>query len=141
MFNLSIEDRLSKWIEHRQHLDISETPFEYLYNFWKHAPYIPYNHLIDPYNSKNWPTPWEIIIHNRYDDLTKVIMMAWSLRYTNKFKHNKIELKTIVNCNKTCYHNILHIDENWVINYLDNGPIIMKNLPEQFYIENQVEIK
>jgi len=141
MFNKSIDDRLSLWAEHRQSLNTSDDPLMETWEFWKHTPFIPFNKNIDPFNHKSWPTPWEIIVHNRYDDFTKSLMIAWSLKYTNRFKEAKIEIKTIVNDSKTCYYNVVCVDNKWAINYSDNGPIPITDIPESFFIENQVEVK
>jgi len=141
MFNKSIDDRLSLWAEHRQSLNTSDDPLMETWEFWKHTPFIPFNKNIDPFNHKSWPTPWEIIVHNSYDDFTKSLMIAWSLKYTNRFKEAKIEIKTIVNDSKTCYYNVVCVDNKWAINYSDNGPIPITDIPESFFIENQVEVK
>ena len=53
----------------------------------------------------------------------------------------KIEIKTIVNDSKTCYYNVVCVDNMWAINYSDNGPIPITDIPESFFIENQVEVK
>lgn len=141
MFNKSVDDRLSLWAEHRRSLNTSDDPLMETWEFWKETPFIPFNKNIDPFNHKSWPTPWEIIVHNKYDDFTKALMIAWSLKYTNKFKKAKIEIKTIVNDSKTCYYNVVCVDNMWAINYSDNGPVPMKDIPDSFFIENQVEVK
>lgn len=141
MFNKSIDDRLSLWAEHRRAIDVSDEPLVETWEFWKHTPFIPFNKNIDPFNHKSWPTPWDIIVHNKYDDFTKALMIAWSLKYTNKFKEAKIEIKTIVNDTKTCYYNVVCVDNKWAINYSDNGPVPITDIPESFFIENQVEVK
>jgi hypothetical protein len=141
MFNKSIDDRLSLWAEHRQSLNTSDDPLMETWEFWKHTPFIPFNKNIDPFNHKSWPTPWDIIVHNKYDDFTKSLMIAWSLKYTTRFKEAKIEIKTIVNDSKTCYYNVVCVDNMWAINYSDNGPIPITDIPESFFIENQVEVK
>lgn len=141
MFNKSIDDRLSLWAEHRQSLNTSDDPLMETWEFWKHTPFIPFNKNIDPFNHKSWPTPWDIIVHNKYDDFTKSLMIAWSLKYTTRFKEAKIEIKTIVNDSKTCYYNVVCVDNKWAINYSDNGPIPITDIPESFFIENQVEVK
>ena len=141
MFEKNIDDRLSSWAEHRAHLNHSDDPLAEVWEFWQQAPYIPYNRNIDPFNQRSWPTPWEIIVHNKYDDFTKALMMAWSLKYTERFKDERIEIKTLVNDHKTCYYNIVCVDNNWVLNYNDNGPVDVKNLPNTFLLENLIEVK
>jgi hypothetical protein len=141
MFELSVDDRLSAWASFRQKIETSNDPFLEAWEFWKQAPYIPYNHRIDPFNPRDWPTPWEIIVHNKYDDFTKSLMIAYSLRLTTRFKEAKIQIKTIVNHQRTCYYNIVCVDDTQVINYNDNGPVSIENIPESFYLENLVDVK
>ena len=97
MFKKNINDRISEWAKHRQQIDRSDTPLEDVWEFWQKAPFIPYNKNIDPYNKKSWPTPWDIIVENKYDDFTKSLMIALTLKYTNKFKNTPIEIPRSVN--------------------------------------------
>lgn len=141
MFDKTVDERLSAWAQHRVSLEKGDDPLTEVWEFWQQAPYIPYNRNIDPFNQRSWPTPWEIIVHNKYDDFTKALMMAWSLKYTERFKDERIEIKTLVNDHKTCYYNIVCVDNNWVLNYNDNGPVDVKNLPNTFLLENLIEVK
>jgi len=141
MFLYSAEDRLSAWAKHRADINNSEFSLQDVCDFWINAPYIPYNKNIDPYNPKEWPTPWEILIENKYDDFTKALMMAWSLKLTKKYQESIIEIKTLVNSQKTCYYNIVCVDNTWALNYNDSGPILITELPDSFYLENLIEIR
>ena len=111
MFNQPVDERLSAWASYRGELDKCKDPLRLTCDFWRFAPFIPYNKDIDPYNQRDWPTPWEIIVENRYDDFTKALMMAWSLKYTKRYKDSKIEIKTLVDCHKNCYYNIVCVDD------------------------------
>lgn len=141
MFNLSIDDRLSSWAKFRKDLDLSEQPLEDVWEFWKQAPYVPYNNKIDPYYQASWPSPWEIIVDNRYDDFTIALMISWTLKLTDKFKNSTIELQTYVDKSKNAVYNIVNLDNEWLINYSDNGPIKSKKLPDSFSLQNLVELK
>jgi hypothetical protein len=140
MFNKPTDDRLSEWARHREDLDASSDPLLDTWEFWRQAPYIPYNNKIDPFNKRSWPTPWDIIVSNRYDDFTRSLMIAWTLKYTKRYKNSKIEIKTLVNDRKDCYYNIVCINDEWAINYNDNGPVSVKDIPESFYLENLIEV-
>ena len=110
MFNLSPDERLSAWADHRHSLDSSENPLETLIEFWDHPPYVPFNRNVDPYNQRSWPTPWEIIIENKYDDFTKVLMIAWTLKLTATFKDSKIESQGLdANFNQDLKINLSHV--------------------------------
>jgi hypothetical protein len=141
MFDNAVDDRLSAWAQHRLSLETADDPLTETWEFWRQAPYIPYNHKIDPFNQRSWPTPWEIIVHNKYDDFTRALMIAWSLKFTKRFQNSQIDIKTLVNDQKTCYYNIVCVDEQQVLNYNDNGPIDIKNLPDTFLLENLIEVK
>jgi len=140
MFNQSVDDRLSEWIKHRQELDCSNDPLQEVWDFWNQAPFTPHNRNIDPYYQKSWPTPWEIIKTNKYDDFTKALMIGWTLKLTKKFKDSKIELKTLVDDNRTREYNVIYIDNSWVINYNDNGPISAVEVNSGFKLENIIEV-
>jgi hypothetical protein len=141
MFEKSVEDRLSAWADHRAELDNSENPLDTTWEFWRQSPYIPYNHNIEPFNPRSWPTPWDIIVENKYDDFTKSLMIAWTLKYTNRFKNSKIEIKTLVNDRKDCYYNVVCVDDEWAINYNDNGPVKVQDIPDSFFLENLIEVE
>jgi hypothetical protein len=141
MFQKSIDDRLSDWAAFRKDLESSSTPLEDVWQFWNVAPYIPYNNKIDPFNQRSWPTPWDIIVENKYDDFTKALMIGWTILLTDRFKDSRVEIKTLVNREKNCYYNVVCVDDEWAINYSDNGPIKRADLPDSFSIENLIELK
>jgi hypothetical protein len=140
MFKKSIDDRISSWAEHRSNLNTSETPFSDVWEFWKNAPYIQYNHKIDPYHQRTWPTPWEIIIDNHYDDFTKALMIGWSIKLTERYKDSRIEVRTLVDKVKNAVYNVVYVDERIVINYSDSGPANAENVPDSFIVENLIEL-
>lgn len=141
MFRSSPDERLSMWANHRLDLDSSENPFTTLIDFWKEAPYVPYNRNIDPYNPRRWPTPWDIIVENKYDDFTKSLMMSWSLKLTSRFKDSKIEIKTYTNADKSRQYNLVCVEDKWVINYSDNSVVEVKEIPTDFILENLIEVQ
>jgi hypothetical protein len=140
MFTLPLEQRLSSWIDHRQHLDQSLTPLQDVWDFWHTAPFIPHNRNVDPYHQRSWPTPWEIIEHNKYDDFTKALMIGWTLKLTTHFRDSKIEIKTLVDSGQSRQYNLVFVDDQWVINYNDNGPVQSCDLVPTLRLENLIEI-
>ncbi len=139
MFNQSVDQRLTEWINHRNRLDEVENPLQELWDLWHAAPFIPHNRNIDPYYQQSWPSPWEIIEYNRYDDFTRALMMGYTLKLTKKFCNSKVEIRTLVDPSRTREYNLLYIDD-WVINYNDNGPIKEDEIPSSFRLENLVEV-
>lgn len=140
MFNLNVDDRLSAWIELRNKLEESINPLQEVWDFWHTAPFIPYNKNIDPYYQKSWPSPWEIISYNKYDEFTRSLMIAWTLKLTKKFINSTLELKTLVDITSEREYNLVFVDNTWVINYHDNGPVKVQELNDSFIIKNIIEI-
>jgi hypothetical protein len=140
MFKLNADDRISSWAEFRTQLETCDNPIQHVIDFWHNAPYVPYNHHVDQFNRKSWPTPWEIIVENQYDDFTRALMIAYSLKYTDKFKNSVIELRSLVDNTKNAYYNIVCVEDLWAINYKDNEPILIKDIPESFLVENIIEL-
>jgi hypothetical protein len=140
MFDLEVDDRISTWAKLRYQIETDNAPVTLVWDFWSHAPFIPYNNKVDPYYQQSWPTPWEIIVDNHYDDFTKALMIGWSLKMTNRFSNSRIELRTLVDNVNHRQYNVVSIDEEWVINYSDNGPELLKNIPESFLLENIIEL-
>jgi hypothetical protein len=67
-------------------------------------------------------------------------MIGLTLKHTKIFENSKIEIRSLVDNHNTSYYNVVCVDEEWVINYNDNGPILFKNLPDSFLIENLIEL-
>ena len=139
MFNKSPDERLSDWSDFRKELTTSDAPLDTLANFWSSAPRIIHNPKIDPYNPKSWPTPWELIYENKYDDFTLALMMGYTLKLSERFKNDKIEIKTMVDSQKTRLYNLVYVNETDVLNY-ESSSIKAQDLDNELYLENIVEI-
>lgn len=142
MFDQSVDDRLSSWASIRQRLDndLSAGELQAVWDFWRGAPFVPFNPAVDPYHKYSWPTPWQIIVDNRYDDFTKALMIGWTLKLTDKFAKINVELRTLIDITETRQYNIVCVDDVWVINYSDDGPETLDKLPSSFRLENLIEL-
>jgi len=140
MFDLPADNRLSAWVQLRQNLEISNTPFEDVVEFWANSPFVPYNRNVDPFNQRSWPTPWDIIVENQYDDFTRALMMANTLKLSTRFKNDNIMIKTMVDSSQNKSYNIVIINEEKILNYIDNEVVDIKNLPPTFLLENLIEV-
>jgi hypothetical protein len=138
MFKLSFDDRLSAWTEVRRQVDSSQTPFQEIIDFWSKAPLLPVNPEIDPFYQSSWPTPWEIIENNRYDDFTKTVMMGYTVLLTEKFKNSKVEIRTLVDKDRKRLYNVVYIDDKWVLNFLDFEMIESDKISNSFRVENLI---
>lgn len=141
MFKQSTDDRLSAWAQHRRDLETSLNPFEDVWNFWRDAPFIQYNNKIDPYHYKSWPSPWELIVENKYDDFTKAVMIGNTIKLTQRFQDSSIQVRTYVDKTRNALYNVVIINDKWVINYNDNGPVMVEELPGSFLLENLIELE
>lgn len=139
MFNKSADDRLSEWSEFRKSLDLVENPLEAVAEFWYSAPRITHNHKIDPYNYKTWPTPWEMIVDNRYDDFSLALMIGYTLKFSNKFKDHNIQVRTMVDKLKNKLYNLVFVNDEIVLNY-SNEVVKVNDIDENLYLDNLVDI-
>jgi hypothetical protein len=141
MFELPIEERLSSWVKLRNQIETAQNPYELISEFWHSAPFIPYNKQVNPHNPKSWPTPWEIIVENQYDDFTKALMMAYSLKFTKKFNDKLIDIRICLDNSKNVYYNIVCIDDKIAINYKDFDTVPWESIRESFLVENLIEVQ
>jgi hypothetical protein len=141
MFDKKVDERISEWKSFRETLDRSKNPLQDVVNFWASAPYIVYNRRIDPYNKKSWPTPWEIIEDNKYDDFTKSLMIAWTLKLTKKFEKSSIEIKTYADQDKRREYNLVVVNNDIVLNLNDNECNLTGDIPESFILENLIQVE
>ena len=65
-------------------------------------------------------------------------MIAWTLKLTDRFNKSVIVVKTYVDKSKSRQYNIVCVDDTWAINYSDNGPVTIENIPESCLLENIV---
>ena len=141
MFDLNDDDRLSAWSELRKRIDTSTDPLKDTVEFWAGTPFIGHNHNIDPYYQASWPTPWEIIVENRYDDFTKAVMIGYTLLLTEKFKNSSIQLKTLVDTTGKRLYNVVCIDDTWALNYDDTQVVLVSNIPSLYRLENLIQLE
>lgn len=136
-----LEIRLDSWRNLRKNIETIQEPLELVCNYWQKAPFIPYNTNIDRYNYRSWPTPWEIICENKYDDFTRALMIGWTLQLTEKYKDSAISIKTMVDKEKNIEYNIVYVDNIWALNYKDDGPVLAHLVPDSFIVENLIELR
>jgi hypothetical protein len=141
MFDLDVDDRLSVWASFRKSINASNDPLQDVAHFWSSAPFTVHNHHVDPYYQASWPSPWEIIVENRYDDFTKAIMIGYTLLFTDCFKDSNIQIKTLVDNECKRLYNVVYVDEKWVLNYDDDRVMLASNIPSLYNLENLVELK
>jgi hypothetical protein len=141
MFDLDVDDRLSVWANFRKRINTSSDPLQEVAHFWESTPFTAHNHQIDPYYQASWPSPWEIIVENRYDDFTKAVMIGYTLLFTDRFKDSDIQIKTLVDTDGKRLYNVVYVDDMWALNYDDSKVMLANNIPSLYRLENLVVLK
>jgi hypothetical protein len=141
MFDLDVDNRLSVWADFRKSINTSSDPLQDVAHFWESTPFTAHNHQIDPYYQASWPSPWEIIVENRYDDFTKAVMIGYTLLFTDRFKDSDIQIKTLVDTEGKRLYNIVYVDDTWALNYDDSKVMLANNIPSLYRLENLVVLK
>ena len=115
MFDLHGNERLTKWKQFRDSIELSNSPFEDVANFWSHAPFVsPY---LPPSNPDSWPDPWQLIAVGRFDELAIVIGMLYTIKLTQRFIDSKCEIHTTILSKEKEPIYMLIIDNQQVINF------------------------
>ena len=140
MFRTDPDQRLSHWSEFRKSLDQNNDPLSAVAVFWQDAPLIPHNHKVDQYYSASWPTPWEIVYDNKYDDFTLALMIGWTILLTERFKDSKVEIKTLVDDQANRLYNIVCVDDQWALNFIDGESVALDKVPSLYRLENLVPL-
>lgn len=140
MFNLETDERITAWVSHRKLLENINDALQECWNFWKSAPFIHHNHKIDPFYQKGWPSPWEIIRENKYDDFTKSLMIAWTLKLTERYKDINIRIKFFIDNVNFRQYTVVFVDNQWILNYHDEYPIQISNFDNSLILQNSIEI-
>ena len=140
MFDLDVDDRLSAWSDLRKRIDSSLDPLKEVVDFWLNTPFVAHNHKIDPYYQASWPTPWEIVVENKYDDFTKAIMIGYTLLLTERYKNSNIQIKTLVDTSGKKLYNVVCVDDTWALNYDDQQVLEVNNIPTLYSLENLIQL-
>ena len=115
MFDLHGNERLIKWKQFRDSIELSNSPLEDVANFWSHAPFVsPY---LPSSNPASWPDPWQLIANGRFDELAIVIGMLYTIKLTQRFIDSKCEIHMTMPSKEKDPIYMLIIDNQHVINF------------------------
>lgn len=136
--NGSFEDRLLSWSLLRTKIKSSANYLDDLTE--------AYNKLerqsiqYDPWNQKDWPTPWEIIYNNKYCGFTITLAMWYTLQHSNRdFTHRR---EIWITKNTAAKHNkyLLRTDQK-LLGYTENlSAIELQTLPETEIVQKIFEL-
>lgn len=135
-----LEDRLGAWVEFRQSLSTSDNILQDIAEFWSDTKLIPFNHAVDPYNQSSWPTPWDIIAENKYDELTLAIMIGYTIKLSEAYKDSTVTVRTMVDATRTRLYTLVYVDDKYVLNYDRNSVVKAQDIDDSFFLENLVEL-
>jgi hypothetical protein len=130
MFNRNYEERLALWSTFRDTLEVSDDPIQEAIDFYKDAPTVSLN--ADPFDSGNWPTPWELLEWNEYCKFTRVLGIGYSLQLTDCFSGANFEIHTYTHDNEG-YVFLLLVDNQKVIGWEEDVWISKDQLPNDLY--------
>lgn len=114
MFNLYNTDRLAAWKEFRDSLEISETPFLDVAEFWAKAPFV--SAYLNPNSPTEWPDPWHLILDDRLDDLAIALGMLYTIKLTQRFIDTPCEIHLSTSLDKKETNYFLVVDKMYVLN-------------------------
>jgi len=112
VFDLHYTEKLKAWKEFRDTLETSPDPLNDVAVFWAQAPFV--SKYLDPYNPKDWPDPWRLIMDNRFCDLAIALGMCYTLQLTSRFKESKYEIHMSMSPSERRYN--LVVDNQAVLN-------------------------
>ncbi len=115
MFDSFGTERLIKWKDFRQQLELSNTPFLDVSQFWSKAPFV--NSFIDSNTPSNWPDPWHLVLDNQYDDLAIALGMLYTIKLTQRFIDSNFEIHMSMPEQKKSQRFFLVVNKKHVLNY------------------------
>ena len=115
MFDSFGNERLIKWKDFRQRLELSDDPLLEVSQFWSKAPFV--NLFIDPNTPSTWPDPWHLVLDNRYDDLAIALGMLYTIKLTQRFIDSDFEIHMSMPEQKKSQKFFLVVDKKHVLNY------------------------
>ena len=107
--------RLALWRDFRQSLDTSNISdvCKTVMDWWQGAPLL--NITIDPVDSTNWPTPWEMLHQGDFCEDSLALGIAYTIYYANPDIKN--ELIYITNKKQSFQKLCVLIDNKHLLNY------------------------
>lgn len=146
MWNLRSEDRLREWKNFRQ--QINSLSFDEALvktaTLWSSAPFVL--HYLDRMETKDWPSPWELLNENKYDDMAKALGMLYTLFLSDHGKNHTFSIMTAASSSSFEVYNLVLIDQGkYVLNFVPNKviniqPLIESVSPNKIYSESDLQL-
>lgn len=116
-WQLDPKELLKEWRRHRQELQSLDDEnddircLEMITDWWKMAPIA--TRVIDPYNSEDWPDPWELLHNKEIDENVVALGMAYTLELIDW----PCRLELIQDIEKNQIKLIVSVDDEHILNY------------------------
>ena len=115
-FLLPPSERLAEWRTFRMSLETLEE-MEQLKSVAKWVDQAPTcNGVLDIYDSKTWPGPWELLNTNDFDDTAKAYLMEQTLIMAG-WAPERLRLHYVRNHEASMETMVLLVDNKWALNY------------------------
>lgn len=113
LWQLSSEELLAEWRSFRLGIKDSDlkTCMEKTQDWWKLMPLG--SREIDPYESVDWPDPWELLYNRAWDENVKALGMAYTLHLIN----HECDVVLIQNTEDGFLGLTVLVDNKWLLNY------------------------
>lgn len=130
--------RLSMWREFRNGLDTKNTVevCNTVIRWWISAPLV--NIAIDPVNSDQWPTPWEMLHQGDFCNNSLALGMAYTIYYANPDIDNEL---VYVTCPDTSVQQLCALIDNKHLLNFDHGRISTLPDEEKCFISYRIKVK
>ena len=125
MVDKNLFDRIKLWRDFRKQLETAENPLLDVIYFWNNVPISSI--AADPYDTKTWPDPWELLKENTYCEFTKILAIYYTLQLTDRFSQSSFEIHIVLDKKESAMKYLLFVD-NQAIGYYNNGVIDRKEI-------------
>ena len=119
-------DRLTKWRNFRNTLEVSDDPIQDTIDFYKKVPLTCFH--TDPYDPSTWPDPWQLISENLYCEYCILLGICYTLQLTDRLKSETFEIHIAVDEKKSETHYLLFVGDV-VVGYHDDLYVNKDTLP------------
>ena len=126
MVDKNLFDRIKLWRQFREQLETAENPLLDVIYFWNNVPISSI--AADPYDTKTWPDPWELLKENTYCEFTKILAIYYTLQLTDRFSQSSFEIHIVLDKKESAMKYLLFVD-NQAIGYYYDKSIDTKELP------------
>lgn len=128
--------RLALWREFRNGLDTNNTldVCDAVIKWWQTAPLVSIT--IDPVNSSQWPTPWEMLHSGNFCENSLALGMSYTIYYANPDIENEL---LFVTCREKSFQRLCALIDNKHLLNFERGSI--STLPTECTVGYSVKIK